>query len=198
MGRPGYSRSQDFKLATFIAPMIRFTLSRVHHCFQRVGAAAVGYISQDEVFTAQLGLGGKAEVYDAELTGLLIGLRRAQSLNLTNPTANHIILYSDNSAALSTICDPKPRKGQILCHNFYKNAIKWLNQSTTHRITLAWCPGHSNICGNERANKLAKAATEQPGTTDTTITYMLRQIREHVTQAWIQVWKNHPQQGRYA
>ena len=27
---------------------------------------------------------------------------------------------------------------------------------------------------------------------------MLRQIREHATQGWIQVWKNHPQQGRYA
>jgi len=70
----------------------------------------------------------------------------------------------------STICDPKPRKGQILCHNFYKNVIKWLDQLTTHSITLAWCPGHSNIRGNERADELAKAATEQPGTTDTTIT----------------------------
>ena len=170
----------------------------IHQRFRRVGAAAVGYIGQDEVFTAQLGLGGRAEVYDAELTGLLIGLHRAQALCLNNPAVNHIILYSDNTSALSTICDPKPRKGQLLCYNFYKKAIKWLDQSTNHRITLAWCPGHSDIRGNERADKLAKAATEQPGTSDTTTTYMLRRTRERTTEAWTKAWKNHPQQGRYA
>lgn len=40
--------------------------------FTRTGASAVLYHQNKEVQTAQLGLGGRAEVYDDELAGLLI------------------------------------------------------------------------------------------------------------------------------
>jgi len=92
-----------------------------HHYFQRVGSAAVGFIGNQETFTAQLGLG---EVYDAELTGILIRLHRAQSKAEKHPLINHIIIYSDNTSALTTIYDLQPRKGQILAYNFYCNAIR--------------------------------------------------------------------------
>ena len=83
------------------------------------GSAAVGFIGNQETFTAQLGLGGKAEVYNIELTGILIelGLHCAQSEAEKHPLINHIIIYSDNTLALTTICDLQPRKGQI--YDFY-------------------------------------------------------------------------------
>jgi len=56
--------------------------------------------------TSQLGLGGKAEVYDAELTGVLIGLHHAQSEAEKHPLINHIIIYSDNTSALTMACNP--------------------------------------------------------------------------------------------
>jgi len=59
-----------------------------HHHFRRVGSAAVGFIRNQETFTAQLGLGGKAEVYNAELTGILIGLHHAQSEAEKHPLIN--------------------------------------------------------------------------------------------------------------
>ena len=96
------------------------------------GSAAVGFIGNQETFTAQLGLGGKAEVYDAELTGILIELHCTQSEAEKHLLINHIIIYSDNILALTTICNPQPRKGQILAYNFYHNVIRWLEQSDTH------------------------------------------------------------------
>jgi len=144
-----------------------------HHHFQRVGSGAVGFIGNQETFTAQLGLGGKTEVYDAELTGILIGLHHVQSEAEKHPLINHIIIYSDNTSALTTICDLQPRKGQILAYDFYCNAIRWLEQSDTHQLILAWCPSHLNIHGNKRANELAKLATDLPGEIDTITSHVL-------------------------
>jgi len=66
----------------------------------------------------------KAKVYNAELTVVLIGLHHAQSEAEKHPLINHIIVYSDNTSALTTICDPQLRKGQILAYDFYHNAIR--------------------------------------------------------------------------
>ena len=95
-----------------------------HHYFQRVGSAAVGFIGNQETFIAQLGLEGKVKVYNVELTEILIGLYYAQSEAEKHPLINHIIIYSDNTSALTTIYDLQPRKGQILAYNFYCNAIR--------------------------------------------------------------------------
>ena len=98
----------------------------IHHYFWRVGSVTVGFIGNQETFTAQLGLEDKAEVYNAELTGILIELHRAQSEAEKHLLINYIIIYSDNISALTIIYDPQPRKGQILAYNFYRNAIRWL------------------------------------------------------------------------
>ena len=169
-----------------------------HYYFQRVGSAAVGFIGNQETFIAQLGLEGKVKVYNVELTEILIGLYCAQSEAEKHPLINHIIIYSDNTSALTTICNPQPRKGQILAYDFYRNAIRWLEQSDTHQLTLAWCPGHLNIHGNERADELAKSATDLPGEIDTTTSHMLRRAREYISETWTKTWKNHPQHGLYA
>jgi len=61
--------------------------------------------------------------HNAELTGILIGLHHAQSEAENHSLINHII-YSDNTSALTTICNPQLRKDQILAYDFYQNAIR--------------------------------------------------------------------------
>jgi len=163
-----------------------------HYYFQRVGSAAVGFIGNQETFIAQLGLEGKVKVYNVELTEILIGLYYAQSEAEKHPLINHIIIYSDNISALTIICDPQPRKDQILAYDFYRNAIRWLEQSDIHQLTLAWCPSHLNIHGNERADKLAKSAIDLPEEIDTTTSHMLCRAWEYISKTWTKIWKNHP------
>lgn len=142
-------------------------------CFRCTGAAAIGYHLGREIFHCKLGMGGSAEVYDTELMGLTIGLNEAITYVKNHPDIKHIYIYADNVSALSAVIDPKPCQGQLLAHVFYRNTLKWLDTSPTHHLSLSWCPGHSKIRGNKRADQLAKEATSLPGLTDPTTTWAL-------------------------
>jgi len=69
--------------------------------FHRVGSAVVGYYQGREVFHQKLGLGGSAEVYDAELAGLVTGLSESISFAYKHPEVYYIQLYADNISAIS-------------------------------------------------------------------------------------------------
>ena len=43
--------------------------------FLQVGAAAVGFHKGEEVFHKRMEMGGRAEVYDAEMAGLMMGAK---------------------------------------------------------------------------------------------------------------------------
>lgn len=61
---------------------------RILHGFRRVGAGVVIYHEESEVFARSMGLGAKAEVYDGEMTGLLMGARGATKF-LQDPVFAH-------------------------------------------------------------------------------------------------------------
>ena len=75
--------------------------------FRWVGSAVVGYYQGREVFHWKLGLGGSAEVYDAELAGLITGLSESISFAYKHPEVYHIQLYADNISAISIAANPK-------------------------------------------------------------------------------------------
>ncbi|KAJ3562483.1 hypothetical protein NP233_g9541 [Leucocoprinus birnbaumii] len=158
--------------------------------FRWVGAAAVGFYGGDEVFHRKIGLGGKAEVYDAELTGMAMGLKAAISKANENPEIRHIHIYADNVSAIGTIHDPKPRQGQLLALSFYNDMHKWLDAHPENQLSIEWCPGHTDIPGNDRADALAKEAISLASSSDPTTTYNLRRAREIVTTSWRRIWKD--------
>ena len=60
-------------------------------------------------------------------------------------------------------------------------------------------PGHMGIEGNDRANELAKEATElEPATETTTIAKLHRQLRAKMKTEWTIEWARKPISGRYA
>jgi len=70
-----------------------------------------------------MSLGSIAEVYDAELTGLVVGLRAAIMKAESLPEIHHIHVYADMSA-IKTVPDPKPRQGQLVSYTECYNGLK--------------------------------------------------------------------------
>jgi len=79
--------------------------------FHQVRSAVVGYHQGREVFHQKLGLGGSAEVYDAELAGLVTRLSEFISFVYKHPEVYHIQLYADNISAISIAANPKLCQG---------------------------------------------------------------------------------------
>ena len=95
--------------------------------------------------------------------------------------------------------DPKPRQGQLLAHLFYCNMLRWLEKRPNNTLTVAWCPGHKDIPGNDQADQLAKQATSLTSLSEPTTTYNLRLAREHLKNSWTTLWRDSsPQQGSWS
>ena len=122
---------------------------RTLHRTKRVGAGVVGYYRGQIVFELRMGLGSDAEVYDSEMAALMLGAYRAVQFANRNNDINHIWFFADNTAAIGTIFDPKPRAGQLDAVNFHKKICTFLTECNTKKIHLEWVPGHSDIPGND-------------------------------------------------
>jgi len=105
-----------------------------------------------------------------------------------NPCPVHVI--ADNVSAIKTVPDPKPRQGQLLAYNFYQHMLQWLQKNSDNTLKAAWCPGHSDIPGNEQADQLAKEATLLPSSSEPTTTHNIRHAREHLKRGWTTLWGN--------
>lgn len=109
-------------------------------------AVACAGTSKDMVL--QIRLPGAASIYTAELTAIF------ESLNiLQNSGHNRILVITDSLSALDAM------------HHFdfkhplvFKILSLYTEMSSTKDIVFMWCPSHSGIRGNERADLLAKEA----------------------------------------
>ena len=64
---------------------------------------------------------------------------------------------SDSQAALKALGSTEVNSGLVL------NCIQELNVlGSRNNVKLVWCPGHTNILGNEEADRLAKIGSETP------------------------------------
>jgi len=98
--------------------IIVYTDSSQETRFRRTGAAAVGFHQGNETFKQRMSLGSIAEVYDAELTGLVVGLRAAIMKAESLPKIHHILVYADNMSAIK--------------------------KNSDNTLRIAWCPGQTS------------------------------------------------------
>ncbi len=168
--------------------------------FTRTGASAVLYRQNREVKSTQLGLGGRAEVYDGELAGLLIGAKEAIRYQKDNPTIKHLHFFADNSAAVRAIFNPNNKAGQHYSYHFHQKLCKFLDSDLTNRLSISWCPSHTDIEGNEKADKLAKEATSLAGNgpITTSRSNALRRAKLVTIRTWRKQWEKNPKGGSFA
>ncbi|KAL9572136.1 hypothetical protein ACKAV7_003714 [Fusarium commune] len=120
------------------------------------GAASYGFAIHQKDLSICDGSGrlGPAEVFDAEATGALEGLKAAP--NLPGSAARDIVVCLDNLAAATCLRGTPSDSSQGVFVEFQALAA-------SHGATqVRWIPGHTDIPGNEQADKLAKAASSLP------------------------------------
>jgi len=78
-------------------------------------------------------------------------------------------------------------------------ATNFLDEYKRASIEVSWVPGHMGITGNDKADEMAKGATEmEPATETTTLTNLHRQLRNNMRLEWVHEWATKPLTGRYA
>jgi ribonuclease HI len=168
--------------------------------FTRAGAGAVAFLLGNEIDHAMVGLGGHAEVFDAEMAALAEAASISTLLLNDFPNTTKIAFFTDNAAAVKAIADPKASSAQYFTLRFHNHIRKSLETHPNLSFSVSWCPSHCDIPGNERADTLAKEATTRGCQIpfSTTRSNAKRRSKFATTKIWIREWRNTPKVGRFA
>ena len=169
----------------------------------RTGAGWVLYWKGVERRNGSEAMGKDAEVYDAEMLALLRGLETAIEFQQAMPEENRkrskIVLFADNTSSVASITSEKPGSSQQISQKFVETATSFLDENTRASIEVSWVPGHMDIEGNDRADEIAKGATELEPTTETnTIAKLCMLLRDKMKAEWVTEWAKKPMTGQYA
>ncbi|KAF5379794.1 hypothetical protein D9615_005662 [Tricholomella constricta] len=133
-------------------------LDDAHSQKKNVGWGIVGYHNDREVVTRRGGLGHTAEVYDAELTGLVVAAREATRHTCHNPIIKHIHIYADNTAAVTSVFEPKSAPGQYNMRSFNKIITEFLDQDPTRR-QRRMVPGTHRREGKQKSGRRSQGGS---------------------------------------
>ncbi|KAF5374701.1 hypothetical protein D9615_009019 [Tricholomella constricta] len=172
-------------------------LNEANSTKKNTGWGIVGFRGGREVIIRRGGLGHTAEVYDAELTGLVVAATEATKYTHHHPTVKNIYIYADNAAAVTSIFEPKSAPGQFNMVTFNKTIVEFLNRSPEHKVHIEWCPGHTDVKGNERADEEAKAGATMWQEKFVTLTHAMRKSKEEILTRWTESWKRTPPSGGF-
>jgi ribonuclease HI len=151
------------------------------------------------VVNAVVPMGTTAEVFDAEVRAiyecLLTCLKYVRRHRLHR---RNIHMFADNQAAISRAASLHRGPGQEVAHHIHETAHDLHAYAVT--ITVHWVPGHTDIPGNEAADRLAKQATAMPPTRQQPIslTLLRRRVRERHTADWEEWYDTSPQPKSYS
>jgi ribonuclease HI len=160
----------------------------------------VAYLLGNEIENGTVGLGGHAEVFDAEMAALAKAASLSSNLMRDFPNITHIAFFSDSAAAVRAIEDPKPSSAQYFSLSFHNHIRPLIKAHPNLSVSVSWCPSHCNIPGNERADTLAKEATflgcQLPFST--TRSNAKRRAKAGTAKAWPKEWSKTPKEGQFA
>jgi len=92
------------------------------------------------------------EVFDAEAIGAMEGLRHALSL----PGIREVTACVDNQAVIWCLARNPPKSSTAECQEWHR-----LADAHGHPVNIRWSPGHMDIAGKERADRLAAEGAKQ-------------------------------------
>jgi ribonuclease HI len=157
------------------------------------------YRGHEELVSASIGLGARAEVYDAEMMALSESSRAAiEIVNTSQDPISTLYFFSDNSSAVQSIFTAKLGPAQSHSIAFRERILSFLLTDRSRRVVVQWVPSHKGVLGNERADTLAKDAAAMQGTDCATYSHLRRRAKESQVESWREVWNSTVLRGLYA
>lgn len=117
----------------------------------------------------------------------------------------------DNQASIQSGESFQSHPGSYLADRFRRIMQKTARQYNNFDVTICWVPGHSNVHGNEEADKHAKLAAENKdnnspparlprylrhGTLPLSISALKKAHREVTHARWERIWRKSPRYAR--
>jgi ribonuclease HI/endonuclease/exonuclease/phosphatase family metal-dependent hydrolase len=172
-----------------------------------IGASAIMYkkgrVTPVNSLQYYLGTKNKHNTYEAEAVGAILAIWIIRSTPET--IGKRVTLYIDNQAVIMALKGAKPTSGQHLINT----ALTSANQLPCN-LTIRWISSHSEVKGNEAADKIAKAAAQGRSSRSTDLPHLLRsplptsasatkqEFTARLKRLWIKIWDSSPRKDRFS
>ena len=165
---------------------------RLHRRSAFKGTINAGYGSRiqhpdrtcDELFDS---CGTHCSNFDAEALAIEASLHHLlNTFTLNEEKRKNVVIFSDAKSVLQALDNGKLENKSV--RSLAKTITHFINAGAV-RLTLQWIPGHANIQGNERADKLAKQGSTRPQVTlPTSINTARQTIKTNKREEWMNGW----------
>jgi ribonuclease HI len=171
-----------------------------------IGAAAIlykkGFVRPVNELKAYLGTKSKHNTYEAEAVGALLALWIIRQAPET--IGKTVTLYIDNQAIVMALTGNNHKSGQHIIHSLFTAA-----NCLPCNVTIRWISSHSEVKGNEAADKLAKEAAQGRSNRREELPYPLRstlptsvsaakqKYQANLNKRWVKTWADSPRKERF-
>ena len=155
---------------------------------ERSGYGVVIYHCAKPIFTYSIGLGESSTVFDAEMYALAHAGSKVKRILDTHTTVRTVKFYSDSTSSLKVIFDPSIHPAQQCSLLFRTNIVDLLDRMPDLVVNVAWSPGHTDIIGNDAADKAAKAGVKLPSMIDPTQSHAKMACKMRAQTMWSLDW----------
>jgi ribonuclease HI len=172
-----------------------------------IGASAIlykrGTARPVKTLQAYLGLKSKRNTYEAEAIGAILAVWIIR--NTPETIGKRVSLYIDNQAIILALLGSKPTSGQHLI-----NSLMLAANDLPCNLSIRWISSHSEVKGNEAADKLAKAAAQGRSSRMVDLPHLLRSplpvsasaAKQHfhakLNSLWSQIWLDSPRKDKFS